>query len=130
MFGVPRRKRRADIPEPKPRGQDGGFFFSIRRRHTRCSRDWSSDVCSSDLTHSLNAEVLLKQFLLLLRKIIGVNRSVVFMRQPAPSFGESAPGQEDERRLRSVCAMGLSRSEERRVGRDGCTQLRQLLDWY
>src|SRR2546422_1769514 len=28
------------------------FFFSSRRRHTRCSRDWSSDVCSSDLTVS------------------------------------------------------------------------------
>src|SRR5690606_40915326 len=27
----------------------GGFFFSSRRRHTRFSRDWSSDVCSSDL---------------------------------------------------------------------------------
>src|SRR2546429_8009698 len=27
----------------------GYFFFSSRRRHTRCSRDWSSDVCSSDL---------------------------------------------------------------------------------
>src|SRR2546429_1441955 len=27
----------------------GVFFFSSRRRHTRCSRDWSSDVCSSDL---------------------------------------------------------------------------------
>src|SRR2546429_1648354 len=26
------------------------FFFSSRRRHTRCSRDWSSDVCSSDLS--------------------------------------------------------------------------------
>src|SRR2546429_6607457 len=25
------------------------FFLSSRRRHTRCSRDWSSDVCSSDL---------------------------------------------------------------------------------
>src|SRR5216684_1883365 len=32
------------------------FFFSSRRRHTRCSRDWSSDVCSSDLP----AEVKLK----------------------------------------------------------------------
>src|SRR5690606_40620473 len=30
------------------------FFFSSRRRHTRFSRDWSSDVCSSDL---LNGEV-------------------------------------------------------------------------
>src|SRR5436305_9137418 len=25
------------------------IFFSFRRRHTRCGRDWSSDVCSSDL---------------------------------------------------------------------------------
>src|SRR2546429_2710443 len=31
------------------RGQHVVFFFSSRRRHTRCSRDWSSDVCSSDL---------------------------------------------------------------------------------
>src|SRR6266702_5310447 len=28
---------------------DVGFFFSSRRRHTRWPRDWSSDVCSSDL---------------------------------------------------------------------------------
>src|SRR5437868_8484125 len=27
-----------------------GFFFSSRRRHTRSKRDWSSDVCSSDLS--------------------------------------------------------------------------------
>src|SRR6266436_9513158 len=31
------------------RDSGGCFFFSSRRRHTRCSRDWSSDVCSSDL---------------------------------------------------------------------------------
>src|SRR6266550_7029584 len=30
------------------------FFFSSRRRHTRCSRDWSSDVCSSDLKAAWN----------------------------------------------------------------------------
>src|SRR5207245_4589082 len=29
------------------------FFFPGRRRHTRCYRDWSSDVCSSDLTHAV-----------------------------------------------------------------------------
>src|SRR3989442_10116662 len=32
------------------------FFFSSRRRHTRCGRDWSSDVCSSDLGSSAGAE--------------------------------------------------------------------------
>src|SRR5215475_14749381 len=30
------------------------FFFSSRRRHTRFSRDWSSDVCSSDLIAEFN----------------------------------------------------------------------------
>src|SRR5205809_22288 len=34
--------------DPKRRQPDIAFFFSSRRRHTRCSRDWSSDVCSSD----------------------------------------------------------------------------------
>src|SRR5206468_9515121 len=29
------------------------FFFSSRRRHTRSDRDWSSDVCSSDLLRDL-----------------------------------------------------------------------------
>src|SRR5690554_213682 len=32
------------------------FFFSSRRRHTRCGRDWSSDVCSSDLFQALTTE--------------------------------------------------------------------------
>src|SRR5690554_7358745 len=32
------------------------FFFSSRRRHTRCGRDWSSDVCSSDLLDKIEKE--------------------------------------------------------------------------
>src|SRR2546429_2171329 len=35
------------------------FFFSSRRRHTRCSRDWSSDVCSSDLHHRVGRQAAL-----------------------------------------------------------------------
>src|SRR5690349_24027993 len=31
------------------------FFFSSRRRHTRSLRDWSSDVCSSDLIEATGA---------------------------------------------------------------------------
>src|SRR5690606_40924509 len=34
------------------------FFFSSRRRHTRFSRDWSSDVCSSDLHYFVNQAFL------------------------------------------------------------------------
>src|SRR6266542_3229763 len=43
------------------------FFFSSRRRHTRCYRDWSSDVCSSDLVvraddvESLESQVHLEE---------------------------------------------------------------------
>src|SRR2546429_4771459 len=39
-----RRRKQQQVPRPLY-----FFFFSSRRRHTRCSRDWSSDVCSSDL---------------------------------------------------------------------------------
>src|SRR5256885_5335791 len=35
------------------------FFFSSRRRHTRLQGDWSSDVCSSDLTTTLTRSHLL-----------------------------------------------------------------------
>src|SRR3712207_7649375 len=39
----------------------GGFFFSSRRRHTRYWRDWSSDVCSSDLQAALDLEHALER---------------------------------------------------------------------
>src|SRR5205809_5773853 len=42
---------RQEDPKSRLREDDAlSFFFSSRRRHTRCSRDWSSDVCSSDLS--------------------------------------------------------------------------------
>src|SRR5437868_15483470 len=34
------------------------FFFSSRRRHTRSKRDWSSDVCSSDLLNDPRTEAV------------------------------------------------------------------------
>ena len=61
---------------------------------------------SGILTHSLCSEALLKQFLLLLREIIGVNRAVIFLRKPPGVFGV-ARGTHEDRRLRSVCALGL-----------------------
>src|SRR5256884_8282970 len=38
------------------------FFFSSRRRHTRCSRDWSSDVCSSDLVGAASGGIRHNRF--------------------------------------------------------------------
>src|SRR2546429_457325 len=50
------------------------FFFSSRRRHTRCSRDWSSDVCSSDLfVKYLEAIGIVG---LLLHKFAGIKKSI------------------------------------------------------
>src|SRR5205814_2607567 len=38
------------------------FFFSSRRRHTRCLSDWSSDVCSSDLSFNDRHETDVRDF--------------------------------------------------------------------
>src|SRR5690606_40415374 len=38
------------------------FFFSSRRRHTRFSRDWSSDVCSSDLIRYSSGGIIFPRF--------------------------------------------------------------------
>src|SRR5690606_40711814 len=43
--------RLANLRRPKNEFSYSFFFFSSRRRHTRFSRDWSSDVCSSDLAN-------------------------------------------------------------------------------
>jgi signal transduction histidine kinase len=61
---------------------------------------------SGVLAHSLDANALLKQFLLLLREVIGVNRAIIFLRKPA-SRPTEGPVSTDDRWLRSACAIGL-----------------------
>src|SRR6266852_9892126 len=58
------------------------FFFSSRRRHTICYRDWSSDVCSSDLAEvrldlrwSLPREVLDRVEALRLSDVLATERA-------------------------------------------------------
>lgn len=60
---------------------------------------------SGVLAHSLDSTALLKQFLLLLREIIGVNRAIIFLRKPAGILSNS-PLAQDDRWLRSACAIG------------------------
>jgi signal transduction histidine kinase/DNA-binding response OmpR family regulator len=64
---------------------------------------------SGILTHSLKPKALLREFLLLLREVIGVNRAAIFLRTPSSLFGGTVPEQED-RWLRSACAIGLEQS--------------------
>lgn len=62
---------------------------------------------STILTHSLDAQAMLNQFIRLLREIFSINRGAIFLRQPASSFGGQPLG-EESRRLRAVCSLGLS----------------------
>ena len=62
---------------------------------------------SGVLTHSLNAEAMLNQFLMLLRKLLSINRAAIFLRQPVAAFGGS-PLVEESRRLSAACSVGLS----------------------
>src|SRR5690606_40084151 len=82
------------------------FFFSSRRRHTRFSRDWSSDVCSSDLLALDQRNV---------HEITGCRRA-----DGALSIGEAdrAVGLPCEYKNRLDGATGEFRSEERRVGKE------------
>ena len=62
---------------------------------------------SSILTHSLDAEAMLKQFLLFLRETLSVNRAAIFLHHPVTPFTE-ALSPEPGRQLRAVAAIGLS----------------------
>src|SRR5205814_2822827 len=76
------------------------FFFSSRRRHTRCLSDWSSDVCSSDLNQTVLLDAKKKE-------ISRIN----------------AKYDADRRRY-----VELTRSEERRVGKE-CRSRWAAEDW-
>src|SRR5207249_9059773 len=95
------------------------FFFSGRRRHTRSKRDWSSDVCSSDLAPS------------------GGDRRV---NRPKPGkahavgcrASETLRGSSDAVAVRappfSPATTALARrSEARRVGKEGRVRLQQFV---
>src|SRR5207302_2096005 len=84
------------------------FFFSSRRRHTRFSRDWSSDVCSSDL--ELEARLVLLEAL-----HVGEAVGVQVLEQRREGLLELPPRDAFENRNIGV---EVYRSEERRVGKE------------
>src|SRR3712207_7833644 len=73
------------------------FFFSSRRRHTRYWRDWSSDVCSSDLGIQGNSLYHIQ------REVEGLGKKLEYIEHVI--LGEDLSGE-------------ASRSEERRVGKE------------
>src|SRR5262245_64687026 len=86
------------------------FFFSSRRRHTRCLSDWSSDVCSSDL-HAV-----------FLMGVLDAGLHVELLDQTIPC-GNGADQVAPESLIPATieiidCYPLLLRSEERRVGKE------------
>src|SRR5699024_11794100 len=87
------------------------FFLSSRRRHTRSKRDWSSDVCSSDLLFALtlcNGKEISPEHLGLSSHTPALMQPTLPLRppeQPLADFLEDIERQE-------------IRSEERRVGKE------------
>src|SRR5690349_24982143 len=77
------------------------FFFSSRRRHTRSLRDWSSDVCSSDLIEVNPGE-----------GIAEVKMTAVGVSTVVGSVGTNARVNEFN------MVYHVDRSEERRVGKE------------
>ncbi len=62
---------------------------------------------SSILTHSLDAEAMLKQFLMFLREILSVNRAAIFLNRPFSPMAENF-SPDDTKSLRSAAAIGLA----------------------
>src|SRR3712207_9300829 len=78
----------------------GVIFFSSRRRHTRYWRDWSSDVCSSDLSQSTARMKASQRAPTCSRAAASITESGTFLQQ------------------RVEVLDGAHRSEERRVGKE------------
>src|SRR5699024_12179119 len=69
------------------------FFFSSRRRHTRSKRDWSSDVCSSDLKNDYSLIILSEKSI---SELTMISYALIY----------------------NLISNNIKRSEERRVGKE------------
>src|SRR5690625_7325618 len=92
------------------------FFFSSRRRHTRWPRDWSSDVCSSDL-----AEIGIAFAMLVVAMLIALRLS------KASQLARELSWRSEERRVgkecrsrwrREQCKRDTRRNEKQREDRE------------
>src|SRR5699024_11390828 len=92
------------------------FFFSSRRRHTRSKRDWSSDVCSSDLFDGSSIEGFVR-----------IEESDMYLYPDLDTWMIFPWESEHGKVARLICDIynpdgtpfsGDPRSEERRVGKE------------
>src|SRR2546421_3658503 len=84
------------------------FFFSSRRRHTRSDRDWSSDVCSSDLDMNMRD---------LMNTLLESEGYEVIQAENAAAVQAAFEGPQPDAVLLDL-QLPDGRSEERRVGKE------------
>src|SRR5690606_39374613 len=94
------------------------FYFSSRRLHTRFSRDWSSDVCSSGLS------CMIFEARSSSRRCTNTTSDANFVRKFASSIAESPPPTTmiflpRKKKPSHVAQVLTPRSEERRAGKEG-----------
>src|SRR5207247_7872308 len=85
------------------------FFFSSRRRHTRSTRDWSSDVCSSDLDGNLHPNISFDATDPVLKNKVEAASAEIM--QACIAAGGTITGEHG-------VGIDKMRSEERRVGKE------------
>src|SRR5207249_9710688 len=90
------------------------FFFSSRRRHTRSKRDWSSDVCSSDLLVAATTLSAQRADAPKPAEPTRVVRGETMRPQIRGTHGIVAAG----RHYSVAAGIQILRSEERRVGKE------------
>jgi signal transduction histidine kinase/ActR/RegA family two-component response regulator len=109
LWAVPDAPRAANVPSGNTAvfaraaaDPNAGERFANAAQTLDVLRDFSPI-----LTHSLDAEAMLKQFLQFLRDILSVNRAAIFLNRPCSPLTEVI-SPEDARRLRSAAAIGLA----------------------
>jgi signal transduction histidine kinase len=110
LFGAP-SQRAAQLPGPAQIPTQAALRAAASSAEARLvnatqTLDMLRDF-SSILTHSLDAEAMLKQFLVFLREILSVNRAAIFLNRPVAPLADALPP-EDGSRLRAAAAIGLS----------------------
>src|SRR5699024_11368058 len=92
------------------------FFFSSRRRHTRSKRDWSSDVCSSDLTRRTFERIAADYSR---EQKEGKAKKRCAYEEAVHTYYEMEGGVPEAQAYENFGERCAARSEERRVGREG-----------
>src|SRR5262245_66562929 len=86
------------------------FFFSSRRRHTRCLSDWSSDVCSSDLLEEVCPHLVEH----LDWQTLGVGSSLQHQRRNRRNKDGSRDPRSEERRVGKECRSRWAAEDEKK----------------